>query len=162
MPRLIPFALLCLPLAVVGCAPEDDIDDDAIVTDPVVTDPVVVDPVTGGDLDHDHDHDGDVHDGDMDAFPVESGSNTSLDTPTDTRVAGTDFAGQVVFSVPGMDCVMCSPTVERTLAGLTGVKGVKTDVDARTATLEVEQGFDVEAAKAALAGVEFPVENVTM
>ena len=156
MPRLIPFALLCLPLAVVGCAPEDDIDDDAIATDPVV-----VDPVTGDAHDHDGEmHDGDVHDGDV--FPVESGSNTSLDAPTDTRVAAGDFAGQVVFSVPAMDCVMCSPTVERTLAGLTGVKGVKTDVAARTATLDVEQGFDVEAAKAALAGVEFPVENVTM
>ena len=159
MPRLIPFALLCLPLAVVGCAPEDDLDDDAIATDPVV-----VDPVTGDAHDHDGEmHDGDVHDGDMDAFPVESGSNTSLDTPTDTRVAGGDFAGQVVFSVPGMHCPdACAPTVERTLAGLTGVKGVKTDVKARTATLEVEDGFDVEAAKEALAAASFPVDNVTM
>ena len=149
MKRLIPFAaLFCLPLAVVGCAP--DADDDVDVVDPVTG---AVDPVTG-----------DIDDVDVDpgAMPVESGSGTSAVAPAGDALAAADFGGQVVFSIPEMTCEFtCAPDVEAVLASLPGVEGVETDVDARTATIQVGEGFDVEAAKAKLASeTRFKVDNV--
>ena len=153
MKRLIPFAALCcLPLAAIGCAPEDDVD-------PVGTDPVVTDPV-GGTMTDDMDGDVDV---DTDATAIESGSGMSAVAPAGDApaLASADFEGQVVFSVPDMTCPFsCAPEVESTLARMPGVLGVETNVDARTATVKVGDGFDVEAAKAALAEKRFPVDNV--
>ena len=147
MKRLFPLAaLLCLPVLTVGCAPEDDVDDDIVPVGGAAVDPV--DPVTG----------------DMDggAVPVESGSGTTMTAPAPgVPVADADFPGQVVFSVPDMTCPFsCAPEVKDTLAGLPGVIGVETDVPNRTATLKVAEGFDVEAAKKALAAKSFPVSNV--
>ena len=148
MKRLFPLAaLLCLPVLTIGCAPEDE------VADPVAVDPVE-DPVAERDLD-------------LDATPVESGSGTAAVTSGSGMAAvapaDADFDGQVVFSVPDMTCPFsCAPEVESTLAGLPGVLGVETDVPSRTATIKVAKDFDVEAAKAALAGKQFPVDNVVL
>ena len=149
MKHLFPLAaLLCLPVLTVGCAPEDDVDDDI---DPVAGDVDVVDPVdpVGG-----VDADG--------ATAIESGSGTTMAAPAaGDAVAAADFQGQVVFSVPDMTCpYSCAPEVKSTLAGMPGVLGVETDVPGRTATVKVAEGFDVEAAKQALAAKQFPVSNV--
>ena len=137
-------ALLCLPLAALGCAPEDD-------ADPLADDPLADDAVAG-----------DV-DGDATAIVTGSGSSTvGLDTFPAVADAG-DFAGQVVFSVPDMHCpYSCAPAVKGTLASMPGISEVETDADARTVTFKAGEGFDLAAAKAALADKNFPVDNVTM
>ena len=142
MKRLIPFAaLLCLPLFV-GCE-SNDADVDGV--DPV-------DPVGGG------------------AVPIESGSGTALpDERAATLASATDvqsdeaFEGQVVFSVPDMTCpISCAPAVQSTLADVEGVSDVQTDVSEHTVTFRAGKGFNLEAAKRALAAAEFPVDSVQM
>ena len=141
MKCLIPFAaLLCLPLFV-GCESNDaDVD------------PAGVDPVGGG------------------AVPIESGSGTALpDERAATLASATDvqgdeaFEGQVVFSVPDMTCpISCAPAVQSTLADVEGVSDVQTDVSAHTVTFKAGKGFNLAAAKQALAAAEFPVDSVQM
>ena len=135
MKRLIPFAaLLCLPLAVVGCAPEDDVD----TVDPV-------DPVAPG--------------GTMEGEPVESGSGAALGSDYSATLAS--YEGPVTFSVPDMNCpISCAPAVQNTLAGIDGVSDVQTDVATHTVKFNVSKGFNVDAAKKALADANFPVDNV--
>ncbi|NNJ25953.1 heavy-metal-associated domain-containing protein [Alienimonas chondri] len=132
MKRLIPFAaLLCLPLALVGCAPETDAVD---TVDPVA--PAGSDPTA-----------------------VESGSSAALDSATTATLAS--YEGPVTFSVPDMNCpISCGPEVQRTLAALEGVSDVQTDVETRTVKFNAAKGFDVESAKKALAAKNFPVDNV--
>ena len=155
MKRLFPLAaLLCLPVLTVGCAPEDDVDDDIVApgaTD--VDDDVDMLDTTDGDADLDGGADG--------TMAVESGSGVSMTEPAGDAVAAADFGGQVVFSVPDMTCpYSCAPAVKSTLAGLPGVLEVNTDVPSRTATIKVADGFDLAAAKKALAEKQFPVDNV--
>ncbi|QDT17480.1 heavy-metal-associated domain-containing protein [Alienimonas californiensis] len=137
MKRLIPFAaLLCLPLALVGCAPEDG------AVDPVA--PVA--PVDG---------DVDVESGSA----VESGSSAALGSDATAILAS--YEGPVTFTVPDMNCpISCAPAVQNTLAELEGVSDVQTDVPTNTVKFNVGKGFNLEAAKKALAAKNFPVENV--
>lgn len=145
MKRLIPFAaLLCLPLAVVGCAPEDDVDDVDVVDPVAPVDPVDVDVETDGDV-----------------VPIESGSSAALGSDYSATLAS--YEGPVTFSVPDMNCkYACAPKVERTLESIAGISDVETDVETRTVKFNVSKGFDVEAAKKALAASEYPVDNVMM
>ena len=154
MRRPFPLAasLLALPLLFAGC---DAADDDDVV-DPVDgTPPAVVDPVDGDD-------------GDLDpVISAESGSETSmLDGAGYTPVA---FEEPVTFEIPGMVCeYTCAPEVEKALANLPGVdaESIETDIETHTATFKVADGFDVEAAKIAVAaagqpiGHDFTVANV--
>jgi len=141
MKRLIPFAaLLCLPLAVVGCSPEVDVDADPV--DPIAP----VDPIEGGS-------------GLESGSAIESGSSVSLDSEYSAQLAS--YEGEVTFSVPDMHCEFaCAPKVERTLADIAGVSDVKTDVSTQTVSFKVNKGFDYEAAMRQLAENNYPVAGV--
>jgi len=68
----------------------------------------------------------------------------------------------VSFNVPTMECPLgCAPKVESTLAGQPGfVKKVEVNVETKTATIEVAEGFSAEAAVAALTEAGFDGSTV--
>ena len=69
----------------------------------------------------------------------------------------TTNANQVSFDIPGMTWNGCATSVREALAGVDGVKGVSTDVNARTAVCTIDpDGFDQAAAVAALKKSQFP------
>ncbi len=70
--------------------------------------------------------------------------------------------GAVLFSVPDMHCAFaCAPKVQQTLAKLPGVEKVETNVDDRTATVFVGDGFDESTALAALADAGYPATKLS-
>ena len=72
-------------------------------------------------------------------------------------------APTVKLSIPEMHCqYSCAPKVFETLIAQSGVKGVKVEMETKTATLAIdEQEFDTEATIAALADVQFTNTTVT-
>lgn len=63
----------------------------------------------------------------------------------------------VILSVPGMHCEFaCAPKVRETLAAVPGVGGVETNVDEKTATITVKEGFQLDRAIAALDEAGYP------
>ena len=55
-----------------------------------------------------------------------------------------------VITVEGMMCQHCAARVKDVLMAVDGVKGVKIDLDAKTATLTVTDAFDPTAARTAI------------
>ncbi len=84
---------------------------------------------------------------------------TSADPSAATVPAATDT---VVFSVPDMSCdVVCTPTVRKTLAAISGVEHVETSLEDHTATILVSDQFDEAQALAALSNAGYPAERIT-
>lgn len=94
------------------------------------------------------------------AYAVQSSSDAVPETiakapaiPTSTSASGTTLT----LSVPGMHCeVACAPKVRKTLAAVPGVSGVETNVDDKTATIVVGDGFELETAVAKLEEAGYP------
>jgi copper chaperone CopZ len=100
-----------------------------------------------------------IESGSSESGSLESGSALSLSNGGTMTLAG--YETTMTFTVPDMHCkYTCAPTVERTLAQMDGVSEVKADPDARTVSFTAGEGFDLSAAKAALAEVNFPVSEV--
>ncbi|QDU87777.1 Heavy-metal-associated domain protein [Pirellulimonas nuda] len=88
------------------------------------------------------------------------GCSTSETLPTTTVDASPAAAPQVFnvanlptvsISTPSMHCEVCAAGIEEVLAGASGVKDVKCDVDSHTVTLAVDESeFDKDAAIASL------------
>ena len=84
----------------------------------------------------------------------ESSAEQVAATPAAFNVEG---APTVEFSVPDMMCEFsCAPKVREVLAAQPGVKDVQVELDAKRATVAVdEEKFDADAAIAALVDVQF-------
>jgi copper chaperone CopZ len=67
-------------------------------------------------------------------------------------------AETLTFKVVGIDCASCAPPVSRALQGVEGVKSVKVDTNAKTATVDVPAGFDRQKLRAALSNAGFDAE----
>lgn len=85
--------------------------------------------------------------------------------------AAVRFVADKKLQVPGMSCPYgCYPTVEKTLAGLPGVKGVQLakqpegtaegDLALKVVELKLGEGFDLQAALAALKKVNFEATEI--
>ena len=147
MPRPLPLAaaaaLLALPLALVGC-------DDGAETTPATL------PHGDGVMD-----DAATEDGPEPVVGASGENSVSLESEADFRQAG--FTEEVSFEIPGMHCEFsCAPKVEAALAGVPGVAGVETNVEARTAKFHVSDEFDVETAKLAVAEAASSGEDFTV
>ena len=62
-----------------------------------------------------------------------------------------------VISVEGMMCQHCAARVKDALMAVEGVKKVDIDLDAKTATVTAGEGFDAEAARAAIVAAGYKV-----
>lgn len=63
----------------------------------------------------------------------------------------------LTLSVPGMHCEFaCAPKIRETLTAVPGVSGVETNVDDKTATIVVGDGFDLATAVAKLEEAGYP------
>jgi copper chaperone CopZ len=59
------------------------------------------------------------------------------------------------FKVAGIDCAECGPPVAKALRSVDGVKNVRVDVKAQTATVDLPAGFDREKLRAAINNTGF-------
>lgn len=64
---------------------------------------------------------------------------------------------KVTFGVPDVSCNHCKMTIERELAGVQGISGVRVDVANKTVTFEYASNQALEQAKAVLADIGYPV-----
>lgn len=64
----------------------------------------------------------------------------------------------LTFRVIGIDCSLCGPPVTKALAAVPGVKSVKVDAKAKTATVDVPDGFDKAKLRAALTNAGFDAQ----
>lgn len=63
----------------------------------------------------------------------------------------------VTLSVPGMDCVLCAPTVRASLARVPGVTRVELSTERRTARVTFDNGrTSIEALTAATRNAGYP------
>ena len=106
-------------------------------------------------------------------------TDPSVDTPTADAAPAAAETGQIEttpvsvtktyeLSVPDMSCPYgCYPTVEKTLAGMDGVAGVRLadpedpedgTIEDRRVFVDVGEGFDLDAALAKLKEKSFPAE----
>ena len=90
------------------------------------------------------------------AFGVQSSAGPAAEVPP--AAAATSQAGQTLtLSVPGMHCEFaCAPKVRETLAAVPGVNTVETDVETKTATVVVGEGFKLDVAVAKLEKAGYP------
>ncbi len=151
--RLFAWALMVVCVFVVGC------------NQPVETIPSVA-PVSGGTTADDHsghDHaEGEGHD--HDAAPAAEDSAST--EPTAVR-----FVADTSLSVPAMMCpYACYPAVKEALAAVPGVEGVQLaeqpagaaegSIENKVVELKLAEGFDVNAAVAALKAASYESEVV--
>ena len=153
--RRLGFLLIPMCLLVIGC------------NQPTETVPTVA-PTSGttvedhGDHDHgDHDH-GDHADGE--AAPAEGDSAS-------TTAPAVRFVADKRLEVPGMMCpISCYPAVKETLASVPGVEGVQLaeqpegtpdgTIAKRVVELKVGEGFDLNAALAALKEASYDASSI--
>jgi copper chaperone CopZ len=64
-------------------------------------------------------------------------------------------AQTLTFKVVGIDCSACAPPVIKALKSVDGVRDAKVDARAKTATVDVPDGFDREKLRAALSNAGF-------
>lgn len=151
--RRLGFLLIPMCLLVLGC------------NEPTETVPTIA-PTSGTTVDdHDHgDHDHGDHDhGDGEAAPAEG---DSASTGSAVR-----FVADKSLNVPGMMCpYSCYPSVKETLVALPGVEAVQLaeqpegtpegTIANKVVELKVTEGFDLNAALAALKNANFDAESV--
>jgi len=65
-----------------------------------------------------------------------------------------------VLTIEGMMCMHCAAHVEEALGKLDGVKGVKVDLKAKTATVKVAEPIAREVYEAAVSGAGYKLVEV--
>jgi copper chaperone len=63
----------------------------------------------------------------------------------------------VTYSVPAINCMHCTHTIETEVGELQGVKSVKADVNSKDVVIAFEPPASEEKIKALLAEIEYPV-----
>ncbi len=63
----------------------------------------------------------------------------------------------VTYSVPAINCMHCTHTIEMEVGELQGVKSVKADVNTKDVVITFEAPASEEQIKALLAEIEYPV-----
>ncbi len=63
----------------------------------------------------------------------------------------------VTYSVPAINCMHCTHTIEMEVGELQGVKSVKADVNTKDVVITFEAPASEEKIKALLAEIEYPV-----
>lgn len=61
----------------------------------------------------------------------------------------------MTFHVVGIDCAACAPPIARALTAVSGVRNVKVDAKAKTATVDVPPQFDREKLREAVSNAGF-------
>jgi len=167
--RLFAWALMAVCAFTVGC------------NQPVETIPSVA-PTTSGTTEDDHsghDHaEGEAHG--HDAAPAAAGGGTptvegdaapAAEDSASTAPAAVRFVADRSLSVPGMMCpYACYPAVKEALAAVPGVEGVQLaeqpagaaegSIENKVVELKLAEGFDVNAAVAALKAASYDSEVV--
>lgn len=159
--RLFAWALMAVCAFTVGC------------NQPVETIPNVA-PTTSGTTEDDHsghDHaEGEDHD--HDAAPAAAeGDTPAAEDSASTAPAAVRFVADRSLSVPGMMCpYACYPAVKKALAAVPGVEGVQLaeqpagaaegSIENKVVELKLAEGFDVNAAVAALKAARYESEVV--
>jgi copper chaperone CopZ len=64
-------------------------------------------------------------------------------------------ADTVTFKVVGIDCAACAPPIAKALGAVDGVKNVRVDTKAKTATVDVPAGFDRQKLREAVVNAGF-------
>ena len=63
----------------------------------------------------------------------------------------------VTYSVPAINCMHCTHTIEMEVGELPGVQAVKAEVDTKNVTITFDAPASEEKIKALLAEIEYPV-----
>ena len=90
------------------------------------------------------------------AFAVQSSAGSASEAPP-AATATSQTGETLTLSVPGMHCEFaCAPKVRETLAAVPGVNAVETNVETKTATVVVGEGFKLDLAMAKLEEAGYP------
>ena len=63
----------------------------------------------------------------------------------------------ITYSIPAINCMHCTHTIETEVAELEGVKSVKAELDTKNVTIAYDDPANEEKIKALLAEIEYPV-----
>lgn len=63
----------------------------------------------------------------------------------------------VTYTVPAINCMHCTHTIEMEIRELPGVQSVKAEVDTKRVTISFDSPASEEAIKSLLAEIEYPV-----
>lgn len=73
-------------------------------------------------------------------------------------MSSTLFAERLQFAVIGVDCSACAAPIKKALSGVAGVTNIKVDTKAKSATVDVPEGFDREKLRTALTNAGFDAQ----
>ncbi len=68
----------------------------------------------------------------------------------------------VTYSVPAINCMHCTHTIEMELGEMQGIQSVKADVNTRNVTIAFDAPASEDKIKALLAEIEYPVAGLAL